>query len=153
MPAGAGHRVGRQSRPGLAFAAAVAELPLIVYVPEAAPRVKLDPMRAAGARLVPCRDYDEAEARAREHGARGEALYVSPYAHPDVIAGAGTAALEIVEQDPSVDAIVCPVGGGGRSAAPQSPPDPGFQVWGVETEAYTRSRKASPPACTSCRSR
>ena len=120
---------------GLAFAAAIARLPLIVYVPEAAPRVKLDPMRAAGARLVPCRDYDEAEARAREHGARGEALYVSPYAHPDVIAGAGTAALEIVEHDPSVDAIVCPVGGGGLISGTAIAAGPRIQVWGVETEA------------------
>jgi threonine dehydratase len=98
---------------GLAFAAAMARLPLIVYVPEEAPRVKLDAMRAAGAELVACRGYDEAEARAKEHGAQGTALYVSPYSHPDIIAGAGTVALEILEQDPAVEVIVCPVGGGG----------------------------------------
>ena len=60
---------------------------------------------------------------------------MSPYAHPDVIAGAGTAALEIVEQDPSVDAIVCPVGGGGLISGTAIAAGPGIQVWGVETEA------------------
>ncbi len=75
---------------GLAFAASIARLPLIVYVPEDAPRVKLEAIRRAGAELIACRDYDEAEARAKEHGAAGTALWVSPYSHPDVIAGAGT---------------------------------------------------------------
>ena len=91
---------------GLAVAAAIARLPLIVYVPEDAPRIKLDAIRAAGAEVIPCRDYDEAEARAKEHGARGPAMYISPYSHPDVIAGAGTVALEILEQDPGVEMIV-----------------------------------------------
>jgi len=122
---------------GLAFASSIARLPLIVYVPEAAPRVKLDAIRAAGAQLVPCRDYDEAEARARDHGARGEALYISPYSHPDIIAGAGTVGLEIVEQDPDVDVIVCPVGGGGLISGTAIGAGPAIETWGVETEAST----------------
>ena len=44
---------------------------------------------------------------------RGEAIFVSPYAHPDVIAGAGTVGLEIVDEWPDVDTIVAAVGGGG----------------------------------------
>jgi threonine dehydratase len=120
---------------GLAFAAAVAKLPLIVYVPEEAPRVKLHAMRGAGARLVPCRDYDEAEARAKEHGAQGTALYVSPYSHPHVIAGAGTVALEILEQEPGVEVIVCPVGGGGLISGTAVAAGPGVATWGAETES------------------
>ena len=97
----------------LAHAARIARLPLTVYIAENAPRTKIDAIRAAGAELVPCVDYDEAEKRAKEHGARGEALFISPYAHPDVIAGAGTVALEILEDDPGVEVIVAAIGGGG----------------------------------------
>jgi threonine dehydratase len=66
-----------------------------------------------GAELIPCADYDEAELRAKQHAATGSASFISPYSHPDVIAGAGTIGLEIAEQDPTVDAIVAAVGGGG----------------------------------------
>jgi threonine dehydratase len=120
---------------GLAFAASIANLPLIVYVPEEASRVKLAAIRAAGARLVPCRDYDEAEARAKEHGAQGTALYVSPYSHPDIIAGAGTVALEILDQDPGVEVIVCPVGGGGLISGTAIAAGPAVATWGAETES------------------
>src|SRR5262249_41517868 len=40
-------------------------------------------------------------------------LYISPYSHPDVIAGAGTVGIEILEDDAAIEAIVVPVGGGG----------------------------------------
>lgn len=98
---------------GLAYAARSAGLQLTVYVPDNAPRAKKDTIRRLGAELIICTDYDEAELRAKEHAATGSALFISPYSHPDVIAGAGTIGLEIVEQDPAVDAIVVSVGGGG----------------------------------------
>jgi len=97
----------------LAHAARIAGLRLTVYVPSTAPRAKIDAIRDSGAELRTCADYDEAETRAREHGADGRALFVSPYSHPDVIAGAGTIGLEILEDLPDVDSIVVPVGGGG----------------------------------------
>ena len=53
--------------------------------------------------LVACDDYDEAERRAKEHAAREGAVFVSPYNHPDVIAGAGTVGLEILDDWPDVD--------------------------------------------------
>ena len=97
----------------LAWAANEARLPLIVYVPRNAPRTKIDAIRASGADVKPCDDYDEAERLAKEHAALGEALFVSPYSHADVIAGAGTVGLEILEDWPEVDSVVVPVGGGG----------------------------------------
>jgi threonine dehydratase len=97
----------------LAWAARAAGMSLTVYAPRHAPRSKLDAIRASGADLRPCEDYDEAEQRAKEHAALGEVLFVSPYSHPDVIAGAGTIALEIHEDWPEVDTIVVPIGGGG----------------------------------------
>jgi threonine dehydratase len=122
----------------LAHAAGAAGLALTVYAPETAPRTKIDAIRRTGAALKTCHDYDEAESRAKEHGATGTALFVSPYSHPDVIAGAGTIGLEILEQQPGVDTIVVPVGGGGLlsgiavAVRAISPPS---AIVGVEVEA------------------
>jgi threonine dehydratase len=121
----------------LALAAQALGLRLTVYAPVTAPRTKLDAIVACGAELVPCIDYDEAELAAREHGASGRALYISPYSHPDVIAGAGTVGLEILEDLPGLDAIVAPVGGGGliSGIAITARAVSGAQVIGVEVEA------------------
>ena len=97
----------------LAHAAQAARLPVTVYVPADAPRTKIDAILRAGAHLKTCGSYDEAEAEAKRHAATGNALFLSPYSHPDVIAGAGTIGLEILEDRPDVDTIVVPVGGGG----------------------------------------
>ena len=120
----------------MAHAAAAAGVPLTVYISETAPRTKVDAIRQAGAELRPCRDYDEAERKAKEHGATGEAVFISPYAHPDVIAGAGTVALEILHDDPSIDTIVASVGGGGLISG-IAVAAPGVAVWGAETTAST----------------
>ena len=128
----------------LAAAAAGVGLPLTIYVPADAPRVKLDAMRALGAHLVTCADYDEAERRAQRHD-EGGARFISPYAHPHVIEGAGTVALEILEQDPGIEVIVCPVGGGGLVSGIAIAAAGLADVWGVETEAscpFTRSLAA-----------
>ena len=97
----------------LAFAARALQLPLTVFIAKTAPRAKVDAIRAAGAGLRECRDYDEAEREAKAFAAGGGGLYISPYSHADVIAGAGTIALELLEDLPSLDAVVVPIGGGG----------------------------------------
>ena len=97
----------------LAHAARDGRIPLTVYVPGNAPKTKIGAIAALGAELRFCRDYDEAEVRAKEHGATGEALFISPYSHPDVIAGAGTVGVEILEDQPDIDTFVVPIGGGG----------------------------------------
>jgi len=123
----------------LALAAGAAGLRLTVYVPADAPRTKLSAILACGAELVPCPDYDDAERRAKAHGASGSALYISPYSHPDVIAGAGTVALEILEDDPAIDVLVAPVGGGGllSGTACAARGLTGAAVVGVEVAAST----------------
>ena len=128
----------------LAVAAAKVGLPLTVYVPEDAPKVKTDAILALGARVEPCRDYDEAERRAKAHDPHA-GLYVSPYSHPFVIEGAGTVGLEILEQDPRVEQIVCPVGGGGLVSGIAIAAAADASTWGVETEAscpFTQSLAA-----------
>jgi threonine dehydratase len=129
----------------LAHAAALVPLPLTVYVAEDAPRVKLEAMRAAGATLVLCRDYDDAEQRAKTHGATRRATFISPYSHVDVIAGAGTVALDILADDPDVEAIVAAVGGGGLISGLSIAAGQRAKTYGVEAEAscpFTRGLEA-----------
>jgi threonine dehydratase len=121
----------------MAHAARAAGRPLTVYIAEHAPRVKVDAISAAGAHVIPCRDYDEAERQAREHGARGDAVFISPYAHPDVIAGAGTIGLEIVADDASIDTIIASVGGGGLIGGLALAAGDRRAVIGVEVAAST----------------
>jgi threonine dehydratase len=101
----------------LAFAAERAGVPLVVFTPRQAPRAKLEPIVRHGAELHAVADgYEEAEALALRHGERSGATFVSPYNHPDVIAGAGTVALEVFDDWPGVECVVVPVGGGGLAS-------------------------------------
>ena len=132
----------------LAFAARALNLPLTVFIAKTAPRAKVDAIRAAGAELRECRDYDEAERQGKAFAAGGGGLYISPYSHVDVIAGAGTIALELLEELPSLDVIVVPVGGGGLISGigiAMKALSPHTRVIGVEVAAsspFTRSLAA-----------
>jgi threonine dehydratase len=132
----------------LAYAARACGFDLTVYASSGAPPVKIDAMRSEGARVVLCRDYDDAEEQAKAHGAAGKAVFISPYAHLDVIAGAGTVGLEVLEDWPAVDIIVAAVGGGGLIsgvAAVASELASAVRVIGVEVAAsspFTAGLKA-----------
>jgi threonine dehydratase len=129
----------------LAMAAAALGVPLTVYVPAQAPQIKLAALDRAGARIVSRRDYDEAERAAKEDAARGTALYISPYSHPDVIAGAGTIGLEILADAADTDLIVVAVGGGGLTSGVAIAAAGRADVHGVEAEAscpFTRGFEA-----------
>ena len=135
---------------GRAMAWAVRDLgvALTVYVPADAPKAKLDAIRASTATVVTCDSYDETEPRAKEHALREGAVYISPYSHPDVIAGAGTVGVEILEDWPDVDIIVVPIGGGGLIsgiALAAKPLSETAEVIGVEVSAsnpFTQSLAA-----------
>ena len=133
----------------MAYAAATLGLPLTVYAPETAPRTKLDAIRRTGATLRTCADYDDAERCAKEHAATHGDVFISPYSHPDVIAGAGTVGLEILDDDLGIDSIVVPVGGGGLisgiALAAAAASRRAVRVIGVEVAAsnpFTRSLAA-----------
>jgi threonine dehydratase len=122
----------------LAWAVGASGLQLTVYAPADAPKTKLEAIRVSGATLVACASYDEAERRAKEHAAAHGAVYISPYNHADVIAGAGTVALEILDDWPEVDVIVVPIGGGGLIsgvAIAAHGVSPAVEVAGVEVSA------------------
>jgi threonine dehydratase len=132
----------------LAWAVRAGGMSLTVYVPEHAPRTKVQAIAESGAGLVRCRDYDEAERLAKEHALREGAVFISPYNHADVIAGAGTIGLEILDEWPDVDLIVVPIGGGGLIsgiALAVKEASPRTEVAGVEVEAscpFTRGLEA-----------
>lgn len=135
----------------LAYAARTLQFSLTVFVSSEAPRTKLDAIRYWGADLRECRDYDEAERQAKGYAASGAAVYISPYSHPDVIAGAGTVGLELYRQQPTTQplgAVVVPIGGGGLISGigiAMKALSPSTRVVGVEVAAscpFTRSLEA-----------
>lgn len=97
----------------VAWASRQVGVPCAVVMPSDAPRSKVDAVRAYGAEVVTHPDratlFDKLN---EEKQARG-AIFVHPFDDPVVLAGAGTAGLEIVEQRRDVDVVVVPVGGGG----------------------------------------
>jgi threonine dehydratase len=98
----------------LAHAAAALGFHAVVFTPSNAPDTKKNAIRRSGAELRDdSADYDEAERKSREYAIRMQAIYVSSYNDRDVIAGAGTAALEIRDQCPHLDVLIAPLGGGG----------------------------------------
>jgi threonine dehydratase len=97
----------------VALAAAALGIHARVHLPAGAPEAKRRAMARLGAEIVEAPTYDTAEARAHEEARHGGAVYVSPYNDPDVIAGAGTIALEMLDERPDLDAFVVPLGGGG----------------------------------------
>jgi threonine dehydratase len=123
----------------IAFAARLFGVRATICVPEQANPVKVASMRGLGAELVfHGRDFDDArehcEALADEHGYR----YVHSGNEPLLIAGVGTQTLEILEQQPRLDAIVVPIGGGSGAAGAcivAKAVDPRVSVIGVQSEA------------------
>jgi threonine dehydratase len=123
----------------LAIAAETFRLPLTVFTPVDAPTTKLDAIRRHGATLrAEGRDYDDAEKMAKRFARETGAAFISPYNDVDVIAGAGTVAVEIFEDAPDVDMLVLGIGGAGLisgmgTVARHAKPD--CRVIGVEVDA------------------
>ena len=97
----------------LATAGAAMGVGVRVHLPASAPEAKRSALKRLGAQLVEAPSYDQAEANAQDEIARAGAVFISAYSHSDVIAGAGTAALEMLEDQPSLDTFIVPLGGGG----------------------------------------
>ncbi len=123
----------------VALVARLLGIPATIVMPSFAPAIKLDATRGYGAEVVL---YDQAgeerdamaERLARERGL----TLIPPFDHPDIVAGQGTATLELIEEVGPLQALLVPVGGGGLisgSALAASVLSPGCRVIGVEPEA------------------
>lgn len=97
----------------LAWAGSQLGIRVRAHAPSYAANAKKDAMRSRGADLIEADDYDAAESAARDDAARSGVPYVSPYNDDDVIAGQGTIALEMLEDEPDIDTFIIAVGGGG----------------------------------------
>jgi threonine dehydratase len=123
----------------VAYAARLFDVPAIICVPENANPLKVDSMRALGAKVIAVgRDFDEAreecERLAVEHGYR----YIHSGDEPLLIAGVGTCSLEIMEAQPHLDVLIVPIGGGSGAAAAcvaAKAINPALCVIGVQSEA------------------
>jgi len=124
---------------GVALAAKLLGVPAVIVMPSDAPEAKLAATRGYGADVV---QYDRhrmnrADLAASIAAERGATL-VPPYDDPEIIAGQGTAVLELIEDAGQLDVLLVPLGGGGLlagSCLAASALSPGARVYGVEPEA------------------
>jgi threonine dehydratase len=101
----------------LAYQGRLLGVPATVVMPKFAPLIKINNCQKLGATVVlEGRDFAEAKARACEIAAQQGLAYIDGYDDPAIIAGQGTAGLEVVAQVPDLDAVIVPVGGGGLLA-------------------------------------
>lgn len=124
---------------GVALAAKLLGIQATIVMPESSVQTKVEATRAYGAEVV--QGGVTAATRdtvAREIAERTGAAVIPPFDDERIIAGAGTLALEILEEWPEVSAIVTPLGGGGLlsgTALAATSVNPGVDVYGVEPEA------------------
>jgi threonine dehydratase len=123
----------------VAFAARIFEVPAIVCVPEGANPAKMAAMRGLGAELViGGRDFDDAKAHCEELAERDGYRYINSGNEPHLIAGVATESLEILEEQPDIDAIIVPIGGGSGAAGAcivAKAIDPTIRVIGVQSSS------------------
>ena len=99
---------------GVAYAAAAFKIPATVYVPETANQLKVEAIRRLGAEVVPAgRNYNDAYLEAMRHVERGGATFVHAFDDPDVIAGQGSIAVELLRDLEDLNTVLVPIGGGG----------------------------------------
>lgn len=123
---------------GVALAAQLVGTSAVICMPTDAPRLKLDATRGYGAEVVLYdRQTDDREAIARRIAADTGRVLVPPFDDYAIMAGQGTAALELLEDVPGLDALLAPVGGGGLMAGCSTVARalvPGIHVVGVEAD-------------------
>ncbi len=107
------HSSGNHAQ-ALALAARLRGIPAYVVMPTSAPEVKRQAVAGYGAEIIPCQPTLAArESTLEKVVERTGAAFIHPYDNAMIIAGQGTAALELLEEVPGLDIVMAPVGGGG----------------------------------------
>lgn len=123
----------------IALSARLMGIPATIIMPHDAPASKIAATRGYGAEVVLYDRYTEdREQIGRDLAAKHGLTLIPPYDHPDVIAGQGTAAKELLEDVPRLDALFVCLGGGGLlsgSALAARAISPSIKIYGVEPEA------------------
>lgn len=119
-----------------AYAAKQLGVPATVFVPEAAPAVKVAKLRAIGATVVQGgAEYAAAYQAAVAHAEETGAVYCHAYDQPEIAAGAGTVGSELLEQLPDIDTVLVAAGGGGLMAGVAAAVEGSAKVVAVEPES------------------
>jgi threonine dehydratase len=123
----------------VALSARLLQMPALIVMPADAPSIKIEATRSHGAEIVLYNRYTEdREALGRKLATERQMTLIPPYDHPDVMAGQGTAALELFEAVGPLDVLLVCVGGGGLisgCAVAAAARAPGCRVIGVEPQA------------------
>ena len=131
---------------GLARHAQALGVPATIVMPVTTPDVKVRQTRALGAEVVLSgHDFDEAKTTTALLQKERRLIYVHPFDDADVIAGQGTVALEMIEDGPSFDAMIVPIGGGGLIAGmglAAKDASPKTQVIGVQAALFPSMKNA-----------
>ncbi len=131
---------------GVALAAQRAGLSAVICIPEGAPISKVEATRSYGAEVVLVPGvYDDAYERALQIARESGRTMIHPFDDDEVIAGQGTIALEILNDLPSMDVCIVPVGGGGLIAGMAfaiKTLKPGCKVIGVQASGAASMRHA-----------
>jgi threonine dehydratase len=121
-------------------------IPVTIVMPEPTPTIKVTQTEGHGAKVVLFGAmFDDAYAKAREMEREEGFVFVHPFDDPQIIAGAGTVGLEMLEDAPDLETLVVPIGGGGlmsgiSTAARALNPD--IELIGVEAELYPSMKSA-----------
>lgn len=125
-------------------------IPATIVMPESTPSMKVTKTEGYGATVVlHGAVFDDAYAKARELAEEKGFVFVHPFDDPRIIAGAGTVALEMLEDAPDLDTIVVPIGGGGLMSGVSIAGraiKPDIELIGVEAELYP-SMKCAIEGC------
>lgn len=131
------HSSGNHAQ-ALALAAKIRGIPAYVVMPENAPKVKVEAVRNYGAEITFCESTLESrESTLQEVVKEKKSTIIHPYNDSRIVAGQGTAALELLESNPDLDMILTPVGGGGLlsgTALATKAINPTIKVYGTEPE-------------------
>jgi threonine dehydratase len=132
---------------GLACAAQLLGSSAVIVMPSDAPKAKMDAVRAMGAEIVTYdRDTEDSTDIVAQVKSKTDRIEVPPSAHPQVLAGAGTTALELLEDaGTALDTILVPCGGGGLTAATAivlSETTPQTEVYSAEPELFDDTRRS-----------
>ncbi len=124
---------------GVAYSSKMLDVPCTIVMPKGAPLSKVQATKQYGAEVVlEGTVFDDALSYALELKEQLDATFIHPFDDEAIITGQGTVGLEIIDQLPDVEAIICPVGGGGLIAGiamAVKEKNPHISVYGVQTFA------------------
>ena len=125
---------------GVAYHARRLKIPAVIVMPKHTPNIKVEHTRAHGAEVILSGDtFDEASTFAQKLAKERKLTLIHPYDDKLVMAGQGTIALEMLEQQPELDTLIVPIGGGGLMAGmavAATSIKPSIRMVGVQSERF-----------------